>query len=147
MDRRGKDGFAMKKTSKNNTKNIIISIAALVLLVAVFFTAYQILHPKGDEGSKTIQFTVVVNNETIKSDDIRTDAQYLRQALEEERLIEGEESTYGLWVTTVAGRVADSSKEEWWALYKNGELSMTGVDNTPLEDGDHIEYRLTIGYK
>lgn len=70
----------------------------------------------------------------------------MRQALEEENLIEGEESTYGLWVITVAGRTADNSKEEWWALYKNGEFSMTGVDDTPLEDGDRIEYRLTVGY-
>ena len=46
----------------------------------------------------------------------------------------------------MAGRTADSSKEEWWALYKNGEFSMTGVDDTPLADGDSIEYRLTVGY-
>lgn len=107
---------------------------------------YQFLRPTGEECPKTIQFTVVVDDETIKSIDIHTDAKYLRQALEEENLIEGEESTYGLWVITVAGRIADSSKEEWWSLYKNGEFSMTGVDDTPLEDGDSIEYRLIEGY-
>ena len=145
-DRRRKDGFAMKKTSKNNTRNIIISIAALIVLAALFFTAYQLLRPRGAEGNKKIHFTVLVNNETIKSYDFRTDAEYLRQALEEENLIEGDEGTYGLWVTTVAGRKADSGKEEWWALYKNDKLSMTGVDDTPLEDNDSIEYRLTVGY-
>ena len=41
---------------------------------------------------------------------------------------------------------ADNSKEEWWALYKNGEFSMTGADDTPLEDGDRIEHMLTVGY-
>lgn len=146
MDRRRKDGFAMKKTNTNNKRNIIISIAALIVLAAVFFTAYQFLHPRGAEGTKTIHFNVVVNNETIKSVDIRTDVGYLRQALEEENLIKGEEGAYGLWVSTVAGRVADSGKEEWWALYKNDGLSMTGVDDTPIEDGDRIEYRLTVGY-
>ena len=97
-------------------------------------------------GAKTIRFTVIAGDETIKSIDIHTDAEYLRQALEEDGLVEGEEGTYGLWVTTVAGRTADSSKEEWWALYKNGEFSMTGVDDTPLAYGDSIEYRLTVGY-
>lgn len=145
MDRRRKDGFAMKKISRN-TRNIIISVAILIVLVAVFFTAYQFLRQRGAEGAKTIQFTVVVNDETVKSVEINTDAEYLRQALEEENLIEGEEGAYGLWVTTVAGRTADSGKEEWWSLYKNGEFSMTGVDDTPLEDGDSIEYRLIVGY-
>lgn len=136
----------MKKRNKNNKRNIIIAIAALIVLAAVFFTTYQFLRPRGAEGTKTIHFSVVVNNESIKSIDIRTDAGYLRQALEEKSLIEGDEGTYGLWVTTVAGRAADSGKEEWWALYKNNELSMTGVDDTLIEDGDRIEYRLTVGY-
>lgn len=136
----------MKKTNKNNTRNIIISIGTLIVLAVVFVTAYQLLRQRGAEGTKTIHFNVIVNNETIKSVDFRTDAEYLRQALEEENLIKGDEGNYGLWVTTVAGRTADSGKEEWWALYKNDELSMTGVDDTPLEDGDYIEYRLTVGY-
>jgi hypothetical protein len=70
----------------------------------------------------------------------------LREALEDAGLIEGEDGTYGLWVTTVAGRTADEAKEEWWALYRNQEFSMTSVDDTPLEDGDVIEYRLMEGY-
>ncbi len=136
----------MKKTNKNNVRNIIISVIALAVLVAALFTTYQLLRQRGDEGAKTIHIDVIVGSETIHSADIHTDAEYLRQALEEKELIEGEESTYGLWVTAVAGRSADSGKEEWWALYKNGELSMTGVDDTPIEDGDRIEYRLTVGY-
>ena len=146
MDRRRKDGIAMKTKNKNTTRTIVISIAALIVLAAVFFTAYRLLRPTGAEGAKTIRFTVIAGDETIKSIDIHTDAEYLRQALEEDGLVEGEEGTYGLWVTTVAGRTADSSKEEWWALYKNGEFSMTGVVDTPLADGDSIEYRLTVGY-
>ena len=136
----------MKKTNKSNTKTIVIAVTALILLVAVFFTAYQLLRQRGAEGAKTIHVDVTVGDETIKTVDINTDAEYLRQALEEENLIEGEEGAYGLWVVTVAGRTADSGKEEWWSLYKNGEFSMTGVDDTPLEDGDSFEYRLTVGY-
>ena len=135
-----------EKNSKNTTRNIILSISALIVLTSIFFTVYQFLRPTGEQGAKTIKFTVVVNDETIKSVDIHTDAEYLRQALEEKNLIEGEESAYGLWVITVAGRTADSGKEEWWSLYKNGEFSMTGVDDTPLANGDNIEYKLVTGY-
>jgi len=136
----------MEKTKKNTTRNIIISVIALAVLVAAFFTAYQFLRQRGAEGAKTIHIDVIVGSETIHSADINTDAEYLRQALEEENLVEGEEGTYGLWVIAVAGRTADSGKEEWWSLYKNGEFSMTGVDDTPLADGDIFEYRLTVGY-
>jgi hypothetical protein len=143
---KGKDGFTMGKTRNHNTKIIIISVVALVVLATAFFAVYQLLRPKGVEGTKTFHLNVIVNNETIKSGYFRTDAEYLRQALEEEDLIKGNEGTYGLWITTVAGRTADSDKEEWWSLYKNGEMSMTGVDDTPIEDGDRIEFRLMVGY-
>lgn len=136
----------MKTNRKNTTRNIIISVAVLIVLAAAFFTAYHFLRPRGEDGAKRIHLQVIADNETIKSIDIQTDAEYLRQALEEENLVEGEESAYGLWVITVAGRTADSSKEEWWALYKNGEFSTTGIDDTPLANGDRIEYRLTVGY-
>jgi hypothetical protein len=136
----------MKKTNRRTTKTIIITVASLVLLIAAFFTAYQLLRQRGVGGAKTIHVDVIVGDETIKSVAINTDAEYLRQALEEEDLIEGEEEAYGLWVITVAGRTADSGKEEWWSLYKNSEFSMTGVDDTPLEDGDSYEYRLMVGY-
>jgi hypothetical protein len=136
----------MESTNKKTTRNIFIAVIALLLMVAVFFTAYQLLRQKGTEGAKTIHVNVIVGGATIHSADIHTDAEYLRQALDEASLIDGDESVYGFWVTSVAGRVADGGKEEWWSLYKNGEFSMTGVDDTPIEDGDSIEYKLIVGY-
>ena len=75
-----------------------------------------------------------------------TDAEFLRQALEEQKLVEGEESQYGLYVKTVNGVTADEAKEEWWCFTKDGEDVMTGVDSTPVADGDHFEITLKTGY-
>lgn len=133
--------------NKKATRNIIVAVAVLIVLVAGFLTAYHFLRQTGKEGAKTIIFSAIVDGTSIKSVEIHTDAEYLRQALEAEGLVEGTESIYGLWVTTVAGRKADDSKEEWWSLYKNGEFSTTGIDDTPLADGDNIEYRLEVGYE
>lgn len=130
---------------KNTVRKIIISVS-FIALIAVFFIVYQLLRTRSSEGAKTIHLNVIVSEASIKSLNLHTDAQYLRQALEEENLIQGDEGVYGLWVTTVADRVAKSENEEWWALYKNDQLSMTGVDDTPIEDGDNIEFRLIIGY-
>ena len=61
-------------------------------------------------------------------------------------LIEGSESEYGLFVTKVDGMEANSANEEWWCLTKGGEAVMTGVDSTPVADGDKFEFTLTVGY-
>ena len=76
----------------------------------------------------------------------RRDHRFLRQALEEQKLVEGEESQYGLYVKTVNGVTADEAKEEWWCFTKDGEDVMTGVDSTPVADGDHFEITLKTGY-
>ena len=66
--------------------------------------------------------------------------------MEEEDLIKGSESAYGLFVTSVDGVEADSAKEQWWCFTKNGEMLSTGVDTTPIQDGDKFEITLTTGY-
>lgn len=64
----------------------------------------------------------------------------LRQALEAEGLISGDESAYGLYVKVVNGITADYDVDSsWWSLSKGGEILMTGVDSTPIADGDHFE--------
>ena len=70
---------------------------------------------------------------------IETDAKTLRGALEQENLVEGEESEYGLFVQKVNGVAA--SDNAYWAFYQYGEYLMTGVDTTPIADGDRFEIK------
>jgi len=60
--------------------------------------------------------------------------------------VAGDESQYGLFVKTVAGVTIDESKQEWWNFTKGGEPLFTGVDTTPIADGDKFEITLTVGY-
>ena len=76
---------------------------------------------------------------TQKDFTISTDSENLRGALEQEGLISGDESEYGLYVTTVDGETADSSLNQWWCFTKDGEMLMTGVDDTMIADGEHYE--------
>ena len=135
----------MEKTQKTNNKKIIIAVIALCLVVALALTAYFLLIPRGVEGEKTIYVEVIADDNTFTTT-IHTNAAYLRQALDEANLIDGEDSAFGLWVTTVNGRLADDSAQEWWALYINGDFAMLGVDEMPIEDGDRVTYRLTVGF-
>ena len=78
---------------------------------------------------KTVTFTV------------RTDAEFLGDALQENGLLEGEESEFGLFVKAVNGIVADYDADGYyWALYIDGSYAVTGVDTTPVTDGGSYSF-------
>ena len=95
---------------------------------------------------KTIAFQVVHKDGSTQDFEISTTAGTLREALEAEGLIAGEESSYGLYVETVDGETADEGNQEWWCLTKGGEMWNYGVDDTEIADGDVYEFTLTVGY-
>ena len=97
-------------------------------------------------GSKTITLTVVHGDGTSNDITVSTDAENLRDALEAEGIIAGEDSSYGMFVQTVDGETADDGEQEWWCLTKGGEMWNYGVDDTEIADGDVYEFTLTVGY-
>lgn len=126
-------------------KKLLAGAVALIAAVAVLAAVYFGTRPAASAGEKTITVTVTAHGEE-EAFTIETDEEYLRGALESIDLIEGSESEYGLFVTTVNGVAADDSKQEWWCFTKGGEEMMTGVDTTPIADGDAFEITLTEGY-
>ena len=96
--------------------------------------------------TKTITLQVVHKDKSKKDFEIATEAENLREALEQEKLIGGDESEFGLFVKTVDGETVDDANEEWWCLTKGGEMWNNGVDTTELSDGDAYEFTLTVGY-
>jgi len=128
-------------------KNKKTLIAVIILIVAVILAgaAWMIWKPTGTTGSKAI-VVEVITDDSSKEYKIKTDSEFLRGALEEAELVEGSESEYGLFVTGVAGITADDSKQQWWCFTKGGEDLFTGVDDTPIADGDHFEATLTTGW-
>lgn len=102
----------------------------------------------GEEGpaGKTITLTVVHGDGTSNDITVSTEAENLREALEAEGIIAGEDSSYGMFVQTVDGETADEGNQEWWCLTKGGEMWNYGVDDTEIADGDVYEFTLTVGY-
>lgn len=130
---------------KNNKRTLWI-ILAIVLVAALMAGAYMLFMPKGQAGAKQITAQIVGVDGASKEYTLHTDSEYLRGALEEQKLIAGDESEYGLFVKTVDGYTVDDSKQEWWCFTKGGESVMTGVDATPIANGDHFEITLKTGY-
>ena len=127
-------------------KKVLILGTALVVLLALCTTLYFVFKPEGTAGAKDIVVEVVYEDETSKSFDISTDHEFLRGALEEIELVEGTESEYGLYILTVDGVTADEAAQQWWCVTKAGEAVTTGVDTTPILDGDTYELTLTTGW-
>ena len=136
---------------KNNSKMRMLSLVLVfVLIAAAALTGCSgkpaettgAPEPAGQttvlgEGSKTMDFTVVDKEGITHLYTIHTDAETVGQALMELELIDGEEGPYGLYIKSVLGQVLDYETDGmYWGFYVNGDYSLTGVDQTPITEGD-----------
>ncbi len=94
------------------------------------------------QGSTVFTFVVVDGEGNEKVFEIHTDKTTVGDALLEEKLIEGEQGPYGLYVKTVNGTTLDYDKDGmYWSFYINGEYAMTGVDTTNVEEGTTYSFK------
>ncbi len=120
-------------------------LLSLLVLTGCFAGCASGDKPAG-AASKTITFTAVHKDGSEKEFTIETEEEFLRGALEQEKLIEGEEAEYGLFVKTVDGETVDDANQEWWCLTVDGEMATTGVDETKVTDGGKYAFTFTVGY-
>lgn len=132
---------------KKMKKNTVILFSVLAAVIVIFGVVYAGVAPKGLRGEKIITIEVYAGEaEGSATFTINTDEAYLGKALQNERIVEGEEGPYGLFITAVNGIKVDTTKEQWWCITKGGEDLYSGVDTTPIEDGDTFELTLKTGY-
>ena len=161
----------MKTNKKGGSKlPIIITIAALVVAIGVFALVYFLNKPKPaettndttaatdvsasvsdtsaqpEEGTKAYTVTVVDKSGNAKDYTGKTDAGYLKELMDEmvkggDFTYEGDDSEYGLYITTINGEKADYSVDAaYWAIYVNGEYGNYGADQQPVNDGDTFKF-------
>ncbi len=134
--------------TKTNTKRVL-SAVSLVVLMAVMALS-MISCSKNDDvpvvTGKEVTITVQITDDKgeMTPYTITTTETTLRGALEQEKLVEGEEGEFGLYIKKVCGITADYDVDgAYWALYKNGEYLMNSVDTEILEDGSIYEITYT----
>lgn len=95
------------------------------------------------EGATKFTFTAVFSDGTQKVYNVSTDKKTVGEALQELNVIAGEEGTYGLYVKSVDGVIADYDTDgTYWAFYIDGAYAQTGVDATEIKDGVNYEMRV-----
>ena len=83
-------------------------------------------------------FLEVENGEKKITLTVKTDKEYLGDALLELGVIEGTEGAYGLYIDKVNGMLASYEGDgAWWGLTVEGEMSMSGVSAVKVENGAH----------
>ena len=129
-----------------NNKKLFGGMAALILVCAVFFGVWSAARPEVQQGAKALTVEVIHKNGEAKTFAFRTDAEYLADALLEQKIVEDNQSAYGLYILTADGEMVNEADQEWWCVTKGGEVHMTGVSETVIADGETYELTFTVGY-
>ena len=135
------------KSADKSKKTLIAGLAALVVLISVLAVIFIKFREKPVEGSKSITIEVGDKEGESKAYELKTDAEYLRQAMEEAEglTFSGAESDYGMMVDTVNDLTADYPTDgAYWSFYVNGEYCNYGIDTQPVADGDAFSIVYTI---
>ena len=118
---------------------------AIVLVAAVMITVWVIGRIRASDNTKSITIEVVHSDHTVKTVNLKTKVDHLRGALEQEGLVEGIDTEYGLIITSVDGVAADGNNKESWVLTKAGKAVDTSLDTTLIADGDKFEFTHKTG--
>ncbi len=95
------------------------------------------------EGNTVFTFTVVDEDGNEKIYEVHTDKDIVGDALLELELIAGDDAEYGLYVKTVDGITVDYDVDgKYWAFYINGEYAVSGVDTTPITEGEEYSFKV-----
>lgn len=128
----------MRETKKSK-KKVMIGVAALAAVAALMAVVFFVFREKPVEGNKQVTIEVVNQAQESTSYTVKTDAEYLRQAMEEADglTFSGTESEYGMMVDTINGERADYTLDgAYWSFYVNDAYCNYGIDTQPIEDGD-----------
>lgn len=124
-------------------KTLIITIAILLVLAAALTAAWLVWREKPAEGSKTITIEVVNKAGESTVYDLKTDAEYLRQAMEEAEGLEFTEED-GMVLTVNGESAVWETDGAYWGFYVNEGYCNYGIDTQPVADGDAFQIVYTV---
>ena len=133
--------------NKKMNKKVLLGAGILVVLIAVFAIVFALFRAKPVEGSKSITIEVVNKAQESTIYEVKTDAEFLRQDMDEAEGLtyDGSESEYGMMVSTINGEVADYNVDmSYWGFYVNGDYCNYGIDSQPVYDGDAFQIIYTV---
>lgn len=128
-------------------KKKILGLAAIVVLVVALLGVYNVFREKAVAGNKEITIEVINSAGETTTYDLKTDAEFLEQAMKEAEglTFEYEDGPYGATVHTVNGEKADYNTDgAYWGFNVNDSYCNYGISEQPIEDGDVFQIVYTV---
>jgi hypothetical protein len=117
-------------------KKLIITLVAVVAVIAILLGVYFATRPETQAGKKEFTVVVIHSDNTTREFTYKSDQEYLGRALVEVGLVEDNQGPYGLYIEEVDGeRAVWEENQAWWGIYIGEESAVTGADEIPLTDG------------
>ena len=117
-------------------KKHLFFIVALALVVALFLGLYLATRPSASNGIKVFTLIVEHGDGTVKDYECRSDVEFVGEVLFRNGVITGSQGPYGLYIESVDGEQAIYEEDgAYWAFYIGDEYATTGIDQTPIVDG------------
>lgn len=136
---------------KNLPQKIVLIIIG-VMLVAIFGSqlskSENTVQPTQEPTTTQMEDAVMEQESGMKQDSMEVEAVTYQataegenafELLKENADVEFEQYDFGVFVSSING--VSGNNEYFWSLYVNGEQSMTGADQTILNEGDLVEWR------
>lgn len=127
-----------------NKKKVILGTGILVALIVAMTLIWTNFREKPVEGIKEITIEVVDSEGESIVYELKTDAKFLAEAMEEAKkdglTFETKDGAYGLEVLSVNGEQAIYAEDNaYWGFFVNDDYCENGISQQPVEDGDAFE--------
>ena len=91
------------------------------------------------EGRHSVSVEVKIGEKSVTLT-VKSDKDNLADMLTENKLVEGDNGEYGLYIKKVNGVSADYDADgAYWGLNKDGEPTPVGASDITVKDGEHYE--------
>ncbi len=119
-----------------NKKTIWIALGALILVAALMVGVFVWTRPETQEGAKTVTITVVHKNKAERTETYHTDEEFLGPLLVAKGLIPEGNIKDGMFDTVDGETAVWANDEGWWGVYKGDEMTIVGINEQVIADGD-----------
>lgn len=126
-----------------NKKKMILGCGILLVLIVAMTLIWTNFREKPVEGSKSVIIEVVNSKKESVKYELKTDAKYLKEAMDEAKKDGLSYEVKEGMVLVVNGERADYNEDgAYWGFYVNGNYCNYGIDKQPVKNGDvfKIEY-------